>query len=745
MTSHFIKCQRMLRLQRLTAPIMPRRQIVTSVSLQMPRKGRPQLAEEAEDEATERWEEYSRSLRQGLGGDMATFTGFGSIRLDSQNLPRGSPSSLDKHRFPSGQAFSEQGAVGQHENVQSDYFGIPVGVDSGQFDKFTPFSIGEQKNPMKMSDGRKYAFEPPNNMSQFSEEKQENQTIPVNFGSEASERVKSNTSQSDLNYFDEIMFQESYDKFKMSDGRKDTFNPPTKTSSYSEVQEDNRTIPVNLGKGTSESFKSNTQSDFNYFDEVVFQESYDKFNVDLAETPQAVKVEPEVLLLKEQTLGSDLNYIDQIYFGQSNAPELEVVSAIATPQIKSQVEKENKKKKILSKHESDLASDVEEKPSKVEKQKVKTSKKKEKARLATEGTALEYVRKLRKMTDSTSSSTHPKDMLGKHLQDRMLSAAANLQRADTVKKVNSRDVEEDGAETVDNYVDVKKYKPPDLLKYTRLEVKDVLLSKIIYDDHDIVAVWKPYGLPMFQSKKTVLKKMKNMTHSMECFLPDIAAKVKCETLHEVHRLDATTTGVLLYAKTKEMELKLRKLFAERKIRKNYLAVCNGTAQAASGVIDIPIGDAKFGDRVRKTLRPDYNSNKIVTNKKTSDLVHEDAVTEYTVLSSVDNASFVSTTMHSGRKHQIRLHLGLGLGIPILGDHKFSYPTEIGKPQKIHGDILQKLKLKKSKSRHLPIYLHARRVTVPSILPNGNDLVVVATLPHFFSKTLQKLKLKTKHY
>ena len=102
-------------------------------------------------------------------------------------------------------------------------------------------------------------------------------------------------------------------------------------------------------------------------------------------------------------------------------------------------------------------------------------------------------------------------------------------------------------------------------------------------------------------------------------------------------------------------------------------------------------------------------------------------------------------MHTGRKHQIRLHLGLGLGTPILGDHKFSYPTEIGKPQKIHGDILLKLKLKKTKSRHLPIYLHARRITVPNILPNGNDLVVVATLPHFFSKTLQKLKLKTKHY
>ena len=81
---------------------------------------------------------------------------------------------------------------------------------------------------------------------------------------------------------------------------------------------------------------------------------------------------------------------------------------------------------------------------------------------------IEYVRKLRKMTDSTSSSsTHPKEMLGKHLQDRMISAASNLQEALRVKKVNNGDTEEDGAEHINNYVDVKKYKPPDLLKYTR--------------------------------------------------------------------------------------------------------------------------------------------------------------------------------------------------------------------------------------------------------------------------------------
>ena len=670
----------MLVLKRLAVPVIPRRQVVTSISLQMPRKGRHQLAEEAEDEAPDRWADYARGGRLGPGGELASLTAFGSIRLDSHNMPRGQPASQDKHKSPSGQAFSEQGSVQQSDNVPSDYFGIPVGGESVHFEKFTPFNIGQLENVVKQSDGRKYAFDPPTNASPFSDVKIENQTIPVKFGTE----IETTTSQ----------------------------------------------------------------SDFNYFDEIVFKESFENFNQHSVNKPQAVKVDPAVILSKEQTMETDLNFIDKSYFTQSPVPELDnnVSSMNSEPRSKSQVEKENITNEPLSKYEYELAPDVTEKPSKIANQKAKASKKKEKVRLATEGTALDYVRKLRKMTDNTSSSsTHPKEMLGKHLQDRMLSAAANLQEASTVKKVHKREGEEEEGETINNFVDVKKYKPPDLLKYTRLEVKDVLLSKIIYDNHDIVAVWKPYGLPMFQGKKTMIKKRENMTHSMECFLPDIAAKVKCETLYEVHRLDATTTGVLLYAKTKEMELKLRKLFAERKIKKNYLAVCNGTPQADSGVIDIPIGDGKFGDRVRKTLRPDYDSNKIVTNKKTSDLVHDDAVTEYTVLSSVDNASFVSTTMLTGRKHQIRLHLGLGLGTPIIGDHKFSYPTEIGKPQKIHGDILQKLKLKKSKSRHLPIYLHARRVTVPKILPNGNDLVVVATLPHFFSKTLQKLKLKTKHY
>ena len=102
-------------------------------------------------------------------------------------------------------------------------------------------------------------------------------------------------------------------------------------------------------------------------------------------------------------------------------------------------------------------------------------------------------------------------------------------------------------------------------------------------------------------------------------------------------------------------------------------------------------------------------------------------------------------MVTGRKHQIRLHLGLGLGTPILGDSKYSYSDKLGKPQRVMGDIVNSLKISQSKARNLPIFLHSRRVVIPEILPNGKDLVITANLPHFFSKTLKTLHLKARKF
>ena len=63
-----------------------------------------------------------------------------------------------------------------------------------------------------------------------------------------------------------------------------------------------------------------------------------------------------------------------------------------------------------------------------------------------------------------------------------------------------------------------------------------------------------------------------------------------------------------------------------------------------------------------------------------------------------------------------------------------------KPQRVKGDIVARLRVQPSKARDLPLFLHARRIVLPGILPE-RDLVITANLPHFFSRTMKRLRLK----
>ena len=87
---------------------------------------------------------------------------------------------------------------------------------------------------------------------------------------------------------------------------------------------------------------------------------------------------------------------------------------------------------------------------------------------------------------------------------------------------------------------VKRYSPPKLSTYTSLEMQELLASKVIYDKHDIVALWKPYGMTMFNTpgqptgkrgkeKDEVTRKLL----AIETYLPFLADKLGCNALHEV--------------------------------------------------------------------------------------------------------------------------------------------------------------------------------------------------------------------
>jgi 23S rRNA-/tRNA-specific pseudouridylate synthase len=67
--------------------------------------------------------------------------------------------------------------------------------------------------------------------------------------------------------------------------------------------------------------------------------------------------------------------------------------------------------------------------------------------------------------------------------------------------------------------------------------------------------------------------------------------------------------VLLYATTEATRKRLKKLFAERKIEKQYYAITNGVPSTREGIVNIPISMGKLEDRYRQTLRPDYDASK----------------------------------------------------------------------------------------------------------------------------------------
>ena len=163
-----------------------------------------------------------------------------------------------------------------------------------------------------------------------------------------------------------------------------------------------------------------------------------------------------------------------------------------------------------------------------------------------------------------------------------------------------------------------------------------------------------------------------------------------------------------------------------------------------GIINIPIGEVKIGDRYRMSVQPDYNKSSIITNKKRSRKEIYPAVTEYKVLKSKYKLSLLEVKPITGFKHQIRVHLGLGLGCPVVGDHKFTKVDSVSVPQKLPGEALQRFKIRQSRVRDLPIYLHAKHVQIPEIVA-GKQVWIDAPLPHFFNKAKQKLKLRPNEF
>jgi 23S rRNA pseudouridine1911/1915/1917 synthase len=122
----------------------------------------------------------------------------------------------------------------------------------------------------------------------------------------------------------------------------------------------------------------------------------------------------------------------------------------------------------------------------------------------------------------------------------------------------------------------------------------------------------------------------------------------------VHRLDRHTSGVMVAAKSDTAHWRLGRQFEQRQTRKRYLAVVHGEITPFADRIDHPLGKHPT---VRELYAVRY------------DELAKDALTIYRVREAYEGFTLVELELHTGRTHQIRVHLSY-LGFPIVGDDRY---------------------------------------------------------------------------
>lgn len=182
-----------------------------------------------------------------------------------------------------------------------------------------------------------------------------------------------------------------------------------------------------------------------------------------------------------------------------------------------------------------------------------------------------------------------------------------------------------------------------------LLVADIDLP-VLYEDKSCVVIDKPSGV---------------LTHSKGAFNPEptvatwLSHRVKGMTGERagiVHRLDRATSGVMICAKTPEALSWLQKQFSQRKVKKSYQAVVEGTLTQEQAIIDMPI---ERNPRKPQTFRVGSNG--------------KSAVTAYHVLGHNQERSLIELKPTTGRTHQLRVHLA-HLKHPIVGDTLYGGKT-----------------------------------------------------------------------
>ena len=228
---------------------------------------------------------------------------------------------------------------------------------------------------------------------------------------------------------------------------------------------------------------------------------------------------------------------------------------------------------------------------------------------------------------------------------------------------------------------------------------------IVFENDDFIALNKPSGLLSIPDRKGTDISLK------------VLLKEKYGNIYTVHRLDKDTSGLIVFAKNVTAHKHLSLQFENRQTKKIYRGLVIGSLMDKKGNIACPL-----------TEHPALNGTMIVHRKG------KESLTDYEVLEDFGIYSWLQFRIHTGRTHQIRVHMK-EIGHPVVCDPLYGDGNPV-----LVSSLKSKFKLSKDAEEEKPILnrlaLHAFQLSFNNI--QGNLIELEAPLPKDIRATLQQL-------
>lgn len=223
------------------------------------------------------------------------------------------------------------------------------------------------------------------------------------------------------------------------------------------------------------------------------------------------------------------------------------------------------------------------------------------------------------------------------------------------------------------------------------------LPPIVYEDDRLLVFNKPAGMLVHPAGERFAYALIGL----------VKAARPGDRMDLVHRLDRDTSGVLVLTKDREANAALKHVLKHQhhRIDKQYLAITRGVVPWEEEDCHLPVGVATGSlVRLRRGVIPDGDASR----------------TTFRVVQRLEGHTLVACRLHTGRTHQIRVHLE-ALGYPLLGDKLYGQPDEVFMHYLDHGDDAR-VRAAVPFPRQA---LHAWRITLPH--PDGHEATFEAPL------------------